>query len=210
MKKILIADDHPIVLEGLKQILTVYKDTIVIEEVDTCKGVLDKVSQNIYNLLLLDINLPDMMGLDILEELKNRYPKLPILILSIYPEEQYAICAMKLGADGYLVKKSAPKELIKAIEQVSHGEKYISSSLAQRLAHYVEADNRIMPHEMLSGREYQVMNMIASGKSITEIAEELIISVKTVSTYRTRILEKMAMKNNIELARYAVKQGLID
>ncbi|MDR4507200.1 MAG: response regulator transcription factor [Candidatus Brocadiaceae bacterium] len=210
MKKILIADDHPIIREGLKQILNGYGDAITIDSIDTCLGVLNTLRQNTYDLLLLDINMPDKMGLDILEELKDNYPALPVLILSIYPEEQYAISALKLGADGYLVKKTAPNELLKAIEQVSRGEKYVSSSLAKRLAQYVEADKRIMPHERLSGREYQVMRMIVSGKSLTEIAENLLLSVKTVSTYKVRILEKMGMSNNIELVRYAIGHGLID
>lgn len=209
MIKLLMADDHPIVREGLKQILSKYEDIAVAGEAETCMEVLKKVRQHDYDLVLLDINMPDGIGLDILEEMKSRHPKLPVLILSAYPEEQYAICALKSGASGYVVKKSAPRELITAIRQVSQGKKYVSSALAQRMADYVGTNKDIMAHERLSNRESQVMRMIASGKTITEISRELSLSVTTVSTYRTRVLEKMEMQKNAEIISYAVKQGLV-
>ncbi len=210
MRKILIADDHPIVREGLKQILSKYSETVVTGEAGSCKEVLKMIRRERFDLILLDIKMPDRMGIDIIEELKSKYPQVPVLILSTYPEKQYAITAMRAGASGYIVKESAPKELISAIKSVMQGAKYISSSLAQRMAMYLEADDNIMPHEKLSSREYQVTSMICLGKSITEIADELLLSVKTVSTHRTRALKKMGMKNNMELARYAIKYGLIE
>lgn len=210
MINVLIADDHPIVREGLKQILAKQSDIVVAGEAASCKEVLKLVNQDQYDVVLLDIKMPDRMGLDIIEELKIKYPKLPILILSTYSEEQYAITALKSGASGYVVKESAPKELIKAITQVTKGVKYVSSSLAQRMTYYLADDENIMPHEKLSSREYQVMCMICSGESLSQIADELLLSVKTIGTHRTRILNKMGLKNNIELALYALKMGLID
>lgn len=209
MIRLLMADDHPIVREGLKQILSKYDDIVVAGEAETCMEVLKKVRQHDYDLVLLDINMPDGIGLDILEEMKSIHPKLPVLILSAYPEEQYAICALKSGASGYVVKKSAPRELITAIRQVAQGKKYVSSTLAQRMADYVGTNKDIMAHERLSNRESQVMRMIASGKTITEISRELSLSVTTVSTYRNRVLEKMGMQKNAEIISYAVKQGLV-
>ncbi|MCK4828363.1 response regulator transcription factor [bacterium] len=210
MIRVLIADDHPIVREGLKQILSKSIDITVTGEAGSCREVLKMTSQNHFDVVLLDIKMPDRMGLDILDELKSKHPKLPVLILSTCPEEQYAIAAMRSGAFGYLEKKSAPKELILAIKQATQGMKYVSSSLAQRMAQYLEGDEKITLHEKLSSREYQVMCMLCSGKSSTKIADELLLSVKTISTHRTRILKKMGMENNIELARYAVNQGLIE
>jgi DNA-binding NarL/FixJ family response regulator len=148
--------------------------------------------------------------MDILKELKHEKPKLPILMLSMYPEEQYAVRALKAGASGYLTKESAPEELISAIRKVSRGGKYVSSSLAEKLAVYLETDAEKPVHETLSDREYQVMLMIASGKTVKQIAEELSLSVKTISTYRTRTLIKMGMKNNAEITYYAIKNELVD
>ena len=210
MIRVLIADDHPIVREGLKQILSKNNGITVTGEAGSCREVLKMTSQDPFDVVLLDIKMPDRMGLDILDELKSKQPGLPVLILSTCPEEQYAIAAMRSGAFGYLEKKSAPKELILAIKQATQGMKYVSSSLAQRMAQYLEGDEKITLHEKLSSREYQVMCMLCSGKSSTKIADELLLSVKTISTHRTRILKKMGMKNNIELARYAVNQGLIE
>lgn len=210
MTKILIADDHPIVREGLKQILLGMPDRIVVHEAGTSQEVLNKVWGNDYDIILLDISLPDRSGLDTLRELKRAKPELRVLVITVHPEEQYAVRAMRAGASGYLTKESAPDELAAAIRTVSLGRKYISSSLAEKLAFALEVDAQKPPHETLSDREYQVMCMIASGKTPTEIARELMLSVKTISTYRSRILSKMRMNSAVELIRYAVKHGLVD
>ena len=210
MIKILIADDHAIVREGLKRIVAETADMVVADEATNGHEVLDKVSNNEYNVVILDISMPGRGGVDILKQLKGQRPHLPILILSMHPEEQYAVRVLKAGAAGYLTKESAPDELITAIQRVSTGRKYVSSSLAEKLAFDLERDTELPYHETLSDREYQVLCMIASGKRVQEIAEELCLSVKTVSTYRSRILEKMKMRNNAELMRYAIKHGLVD
>lgn len=210
MIRVLIADDHPIVREGLKQILSESSEIIVAGEAGDCKETLEKLKKGRFDLVLLDINMPDRNGLELLEDLKKDWPKVSVLILSAFPEEQYAVRALKSGASGYLVKKSAPEELITAIKKVSGGRKYITPSLAERLADRLETKDKEAPHERLSNREYQVLCMIASGKTVSEIAEELSLSVKTVSTHRVRILGKMEMKNNTELIRYAVKNSLVE
>jgi len=210
MIKILIADDHAVVREGLKQIISETSDMIVADEADNGQDVLDKVSEQNFDVVLLDITMPGRSGLDVLKQLKSKKPKLPVLMLSVHPEEQYAVRTLKSGADGYLTKGSATDELIAAIRKISQGKKYISSSLAEKLAFDLDLDHEKPRHEMLSDREYQVMSMIASGKSVKEIADELSLSVQTISTYRSRILEKMKMKNNAEIIYYAVKQGLVD
>lgn len=210
MIKILIADDHAIVREGLKQILLESPDLVVVAEASTGQEVLDKVAKNDLDLVVLDISMPGRGGMDILKEIKSLKPKLPVLILSMYPEEQYAVRVLKSGASGYLTKESAPVELVKAIRQISQGKKYISPSLAEKLAVDLEVSPDKPPHETLSDREYQVMCMIASGKTLKEIADELSLSIKTISTYRSRILEKMNMRTNAELTHYAVKNRLVD
>ena len=210
MIKILIADDHAIVREGLKQIVAETTDIVVADEATSGHEVLKKVWDTEYDVVILDISMPGRGGVDILKQLKGQKPNLPILILSMHPEEQYAVRVLKAGAAGYLTKESAPDELITAIRRVSAGRKYVSSSLAEKLAFDLERDTEKPGHEILSDREYQVMCMIASGKRVQEIAEELCLSVKTVSTYRSRVLEKMKMKNNAELMHYAIKQGLVD
>lgn len=210
MIKILIADDHAIVREGLKQILLESPDLVVIAEASTGQEVLDKAVKNDLDLVVLDISMPGRGGMDILKEIKSLKPKLPVLILSMYPEEQYAVRVLKSGASGYLTKESAPVELVKAIRQISQGKKYISPSLAEKLAVDLEVSSDKLPHETLSDREYQVMCMIASGKTLKEIADGLSLSIKTISTYRSRILEKMNMKTNAELTHYAVKNSLVD
>jgi len=211
MIRILIADDHTIVREGLKQILAETPDMVVVDEANNGQEVLEKVWKNDYDVVLLDISMPGRSGLDILKQLKSENAKLAVLILSMYSEEQYAMRALRAGASGYMTKESAPDELIEAIRKVSRGRKYISPSLAEKLAFSLETgDERKAPHENLSDREYQVMCMIASGKIIKEIAEELSLSVKTVSTYRSRILEKMGLKNNAALTHYAVQNRLVE
>ena len=208
--RILIADDHPIVRAGFKQVLSETPDLVVADEAGNGQEVLEHLKKKKYDVVLLDISMPGKNGLEILKELKTDYPKLPVLILSIYPEEQYAIRALKAGAAGYLTKESAPHELISAIRKISAGGRYISASLAEKLATYLNVDMTKSPHETLSDREHQVMRMIASGKTVSEIAESLNLSVKTISTYRTHILEKMKMKNNAEITLYAVQNKLVE
>ena len=207
--KILIADDHPIVRAGFKQVISDMPDMLVADEAGNGQEVLQLIGKKDYDLVLLDISMPGRSGLEILKDLKSEKPKLPVLILSIYPEEQYAIRALRAGASGYMTKASAPNELILAIRRISEGGKYISASLAEKLAYYLDGDATKPPHETLSDREYQVMLMIASGKTVTEIANELCLSVKTISTYRTHIREKMKMKNNAEMTLYAVQNKLV-
>lgn len=207
--RILIADDHPIVREGYKKILSDTPDMVVADEAENGQEVLNCIRKKNYDLILLDISMPGRSGLEILKELKNETPRLPVLILSIYPEEQYAVRAFRAGASGYLTKASAPNELISAIRKISQGGRYISSSLAEQLTYYLDADAERPLHETLSDREYQVMLMIASGKTVSEIAAELFLSVKTISTYRSHILEKMKMKNNAEITLYAVRNKLV-
>lgn len=210
MIKILIADDHAIVREGLKQIISGTPDMAVVAEASNGEDVLEKVSANKYDVILLDISMPGRSGLDILRQLKIEKPKLPIMMLSVHPEEQYAVRALRAGASGYLTKESAPDELIAAIRKISQGRKYVSSSLAEKLAVELGIDVKKPRHEVLSDREFQVMCMFASGKTVKEIATELSISIPTIRTYRIRILEKMKMKNIAEIIHYAVKQGLVD
>ena len=210
MIKILIADDHAIVREGLKQIVADTSDMIVTAEASDGHEVLALMSQDNYDVVVLDMAMPGLTGLDILKQIKRETPKLPVLILSVHPEEQYAVRALKAGASGYLTKESAPDELITAIRKVSMGGKYITSSLAEKLAFELEVDTEKPPHKTLSDREFQVMCMIAKGKTIKDIAEELYLSPKTVSTYRSRILEKMKMKSNEELTHYARNNHLVD
>jgi len=208
--KTLIADDHTIVREGLKQIISETPDMTVADEAIDGHEVLNKALKNDYDVVVLDITMPGINGLDVLKQIKAQKPKLPILVLSVHPEEQYAVRTLKAGASGYLTKESAPDELIAAIRKVSVGRKYISSSLAEKLAFDLEIDREKPSHETLSDREYQVMCMITSGRTVKDIAEELFLSEKTISTYRTRILEKMKMKSNIELTHYAIKHGLVE
>lgn len=209
MIRVLIADDHAIIREGLKKIIAKTSDIVVADEAKNAQEVLEKVRTNNYDVVLLDIKMPGRSGLDILEEVKSELPKLPFLILSIFPESQYAVRALRIGASGYMTKSSAPSELIEAIRKVSRGRKYISSSLAEKLAFDLETDSKKAPHETLSNREYQVMCMLAIGKTVIEIATELSLSTKTISTYRARVLEKLKMKNNAELAHYATRNKLV-
>jgi len=210
MIKVLIVDDHAVVREGIKQIASETSDIVVADEACNGQEVLSKVRKGNFDVVVLDISMPGRSGLDILKQLKSQRPELPVLILSIHPEDQYGIRALKAGASGYLSKESAPDELVAAVRKVAQGRKYITFSLAERLTFNLGIDAEPPPHETLSNREYEVMCMIASGKTVTEIAEELSLSVKTISTYRSRILEKMQMQKNAELTYYAIKRGLID
>jgi len=210
MIKLLIADDHPIVREGLKQIIRNAPDIIISGEANDGIEVLSKIKKENYDVILLDISMPRKNGIEILNEIRKEKIKSRILILSIHPEEQYAMRALKAGAYGYLTKDSVPNELISAIRKVSMGEKYISLSLAEKLVDNLRVGLDKTPHEVLSNREYQVMLLLASGKSMQEIAKELFLSVKTVSTYKTRILKKMKMKNTFEIIYYAIKNKLVE
>jgi two-component system invasion response regulator UvrY len=207
--KILIADDHAIVREGLKQIISETPDLKVTGETGDGRDVMNKIYENHFDVVLLDIAMPGKSGLEVLEEIRQKRPDLPVLILSMHPEEQYAVRALRTGAAGYLTKESAPEELISAIRKVSCGKKYVTASIAERLASAIEIDIAKAPHELLSNREYQVLCMIASGKTVKQISEDLSLSAKTVSTYRSRILSKMKMKHNAELTYYAIQNGLV-
>ncbi|WP_136810313.1 response regulator transcription factor [Desulfosediminicola flagellatus] len=209
MLKILTVDDHAIVRAGLKQILAEEEGMKVAGEAESGTEALKQVANSHFDLVLLDISMPDMNGLEVLKEMQRDNEILPILMLSMYPEEQYAIRALKAGARGYLTKESVPCELISAIRKVSEGGRYISISVAEKLACHLGTDTNKSPHQTLSDREYQVMLMIASGKTVSEIADDLTLSVKTISTNRCRALHKMSMKTNAEFTYYAVKEGLV-
>jgi len=209
MIKILIADDHTIVREGLKQIIVNTAGMVVTGEAANGRETLDLIRKNNFDVILLDIAMPEKDGLAILKQLKREKIKLPVLVLSMHPEEQYAVRVLKMGAAGYLTKSSAADELIKAIKEISTGKKYISNSLAEILALDLDIDTEKLPHEYLSDREFQVLCMIASGKTVTNIAEELSLSVNTISTYRVRVLDKTKMTTNSELTRYAIKNQLV-
>lgn len=210
MLKILVADDHPIVRQGIKQIIADTTDMVVAGEAANGQEVLNAVKENPYDVILLDIAMPSPNSMDILKQLKKDKPQIAVLILSIHPEEQYAVRTLKAGASGYLTKESAPDELVEAIRKVSKGGKYITSSLAESLATILIKEDQGLPHTILSDREYQVLLMISSGKTNKEIADELSLSVKTISTHHTRILNKMNMRTNAELIHYVIKHELED
>jgi DNA-binding NarL/FixJ family response regulator len=209
MTNILIADDHSIVREGLKQVLVDTPDMVVTDEARDGEEALNKALKNNYDVIVLDISMPGRGGLDVLKQIKYHKPKLPVLILSMYPEELYALRVLKAGAAGYLNKESAPDELITALRKVAKGTKYISSSLAEEIAVTLDFDVEKPIQDTLSDREFQVLCMIASGKTVKEIADNLSLNIKTVSTYRSRILEKMRMKSNAELTHYAIKNQIV-
>ena len=207
---ILIVDDHAVVRAGLRQIISCVSDMVVADEADCGIEALRKIGKKRYTVVVLDISMPGKSGLDVLKEIRIEHPKLPVLMLSMYPEDQYAMRALRLGASGYVTKDSAPEELVTAIRTVAAGRKYISSDLAAKLAFNLDVDIKKEPHEILSDREYQVLCTIASGKTISEIADQFSLSVKTISTYRSRILEKMQLKNTAELTNYAIRNHLVD
>lgn len=210
MIKILIADDHVLFREGLKQILGKHRDLRVIDEAGSGNEAMQKILHSSCDVVILDISMPGRSGLDILAEIRKVKPDLPVLIVSMHPEDQYAVRVLRAGASGYLTKESAASELISAIHKVSSGGRYISPSVAERLADAIENDRAEAPHHALSNREFQVMRMLATGKTLREIAEDLILSEKTITTYRARILEKMDLRNNVELSHYAIKHKLLD
>jgi two-component system invasion response regulator UvrY len=209
MIRVLIADDHAVVRQGLKQILGDTPEMLVAGEAINGQDVLGKVRAEAWDVVVLDISMPDRSGLDILKQLRSERPGLPVLVLSMYSEDQYAMRVLKAGASGYLTKDSAPDELVKAIRKVVSGGRYVSPLLAEKLAFEMGADSSKLPHETLSDREFQVLRLLAAGKSVGEIAAELSLSVKTISTYRARMLEKMNLGTNAELIRYAIQNRLI-
>lgn len=208
--RVFIADDHAIVREGLKQILAEQRDIAIVGEAETGLDAVKLFRKSRCNLLLLDISLPDRNGIEVLKQIKKEKPELPVLMLSMHREDQYAIRALKAGAAGYLTKQSAPRELVGAIRQVASGQRYVSAQLAQVLAAQVGEEHEGPVHEALSDREYQTLTMIASGKTVSEIARELSLSVKTVSEYRSRLLSKMKLKTSAELTHYAIRNQLIE
>jgi len=209
MLRILIADDHAIIRKGLKQILLEEYPSAVIEEVNDAEAAINKTITNEWDILICDLSMPGRSGLDVLQHVKQNLLKLPVLILSIHPEEQYAIRALRAGAAGYLSKDAATEELVNAVQRILQGRKYISSSLAEIMASELDQEASKPPHELLSNRELHVFKLIADGKSVSEIAEQLSLSITTVSTYRSRILEKMDIKTNADMTRYALENKLI-
>ncbi|MFH0803168.1 MAG: response regulator transcription factor [bacterium] len=209
MIDVLIADDHPLIRKGFRQILAEASDMYAPHEACTGQEVLDKVAENHFDIILLDITLPDMNGLDVLKELKRKHPRIPILIISIHPEEQYAVSAMKAGASGYLTKGSAPDELLSAIEKISGGGKWITQTLADKLAYLIGDEESEPRHDTLTTRELQVLYMLASGKTAKEIAGELFLSNKTIFFYRDRIMKKLDLKNTSDIIRYALRHKII-
>jgi two-component system invasion response regulator UvrY len=210
MLKILLADDHAVVRRGLKQILADEFKTAVFGEARNAQEALDLAWKDDWDVAVLDITMPGRSGLEVLREVRKSRPKLPVLVLSMHPENQFAVRVLKGGASGYMTKESAPEELVGAIKKVLAGGRYVSASLAEKLATYVSRDSLKPPQELLSDREFQVLRLIASGKLVGEIARDLSLSVKTISTYRTRILEKMGLRNNAELMRYAMQHQLVE
>ena len=208
--KVLITDDHPIVRQGLKQLLKETFEAIVVDEAGNGTEALDKIKTDKYDIVLLDIAMPGMNGLEVLKEIQKFNKTLPVLIISIYPEDQYALRCLKAGASGYLTKDTASDELTLAVERILSGKKYVSPNLADKLARHLNQGTPKLPHELLSDREDQVMRYIASGKTAAEIAADLNLSVKTINTYRNRILKKMQIKNSAELIRYAVQNQLLN
>jgi DNA-binding NarL/FixJ family response regulator len=210
MLRIIITDDHPVVLKGLKEIISDGFDNVTIDVCSRGYELLNKISNNDYDIVLLDISLPDINGLEVLKEIKKRKQKLHVLILSMYPEENYAARALKGGAQGYLTKASASDELILAVRKVLSGKKYISPAFAEKMMLDFESDTEKPPHENLSDRELQVLSMIGKGKAVKEIAEELHLSANTVRTYRARILEKIGAEGTGELIHYAITHNLME
>jgi len=210
MLRILIADDHPLLRAGIRKVVEKNFEVDTVDEVDTGQEVIDKVWHHHYDIVLLDITMPGRSGLEVLKQLRQERYEAPILIFSVHPEKQYAVRALKAGASGYLTKMRATDELVDAIRVVMRGERYITSSLAEVLAAYVESNFRESPHEILTDREFEVLGMIASGNRLTEIAQKLSLSEKTISAHRANILKKMNMNSTAELIRYVIEKELIE
>ncbi len=209
--KILIVDDHAVVRRGLQQIVLDEYEDLVFGEATNGQEALDSLDDQDWDVIVLDISMPGRSGLDVLKEIRKERPTLPVLVLSMHPEDQFAVRVLRAGASGYMTKETAPEELVSAINKVTRGGTYVSPSLAEILAQDLKSNaSDTSLHQRLSDREYEVMVMIASGKAVSAIADELSLSVKTISTYRARILDKVHMKSNAELTRYAIKHGLVD
>lgn len=209
MIKVLIADDHPVVRRGLRQILEQTPELMVGAEVGSAREVLDAISQQSWNVVILDISLPGGNGIDLIKDIRRERPDARVLILTAHSEEQYAVRAIKAGAAGFLNKESAPDKLTEATLKIAAGGRYVSAALAETLASLLAGDSTAQPHECLSDREFEILKLLASGKTVSEVAEGLALSVKTVSTHRARILRKMNMRTNAELTHYAVRTGLV-
>ncbi len=209
MIRVLLVDDHAILRRGLRALLSDEFHDAAFGEASNAEQALEQLGKKVWDVALLDIALPGKGGLDLLKEVKSARPRLPVLVLSAHPEDQFAVRALKAGAEGYMTKESAPEELVKAIHKILAGGKYVSPTLAEKLALGVKNDFTVTPHETLSNREYDVMCRIAAGKTVTEIAGELSLSVKTISTHRTRILRKLGVRNNAEIAKYAIQNQLV-
>lgn len=210
MIRVFITDDHAVVRRGVRQILEDCRDIVVVGEAGSGGEALRALSTVACDVALMDIHLPDINGIEMVKQLRESQPDLRVLILSMYPEEQYALRALQAGAYGYLTKESAPDELVSAVRKTALGGKYITASLAEKLAHLVDGKTPRAAHEQLSDREYQVMCLLAEGKSISEIGTALALSVKTISTYRARILEKLGVSSTAEIMRYAIEKGLVE
>jgi DNA-binding NarL/FixJ family response regulator len=209
MPRILIADDHPVVRRGLKQVVADAFPSVVIGEARDAAEAVEMVRNRPWDIVVLDITMPGRNGLEVLREVRREHPRLPILVLSMHPEEQFAVRAMKAGASGYLSKETAPDELVQAIRTTLAGRKYVTPSVAEHLAAALDSAGRAAPHETLSNREYAVLRMIAAGHRVGDIARTMHLSVKTVSTYRARLLRKMGLRTNADLVRYALDHGLV-
>jgi DNA-binding NarL/FixJ family response regulator len=209
MIRILIADDHAIVRKGLKHLLLEEYPTAVIEEVTDAEGLIFKSVNNEWDVIICDLSMPGRSGLDALTQIKQASPKLPVLIISMHPEDQYALRVLKAGASGYIGKDTVHSDLIRAVQTVLLGKKFITPSVAEKLANALNTNNDKSLHEKLSDREFEVFRLLAAGMQVSEIAIKLSLSVTTVSTYRSRVLEKLGMKSNADLTRYALETGII-
>ncbi len=210
MIQVLLVDDHPLLRTGLRHVLEQERDFGPVGEAGSADEALRRIDEQLWDAVILDIVMPGRNGLEVLQEIRRKKPALPVLIFSNHAEHVFALRAIKAGANGYLTKNSGPEELLRAIRRVLAGKRYVSAALAEMLADAVEAGSERPAHEALSDREYHVVCQIASGKSVSEIAGETSLSVKTISTYRARALEKMNMRTNAELTRYAIRSGLVD
>lgn len=208
--KILIVDDHAVVRQGIKQIITDMDTPVEVGEAGNGSDAIRILRDGVWDMVLLDINLPGKNGIEVLKQIKAEWKKLPVLMLSMYSEDQYAMRAIRSGASGYMTKETAPDELLNAIGKVTRGGRYISAAVAEKLVFDQDEGGDELPHHELSDREYEVLRLIASGNTVSEIADQLTLSVKTISTYRSRILEKMKMKHNAELTHYAIKHELVE
>jgi DNA-binding NarL/FixJ family response regulator len=210
MVRALIADDHAVVRRGLQVLLAEAREITATGEASTAKQTLERLRLEPWDVLILDINLPDGSGLDVLQQVKQEFPAIPVLILTMYGEEQFAVRALRAGAAGYITKETAAEELVGAIRKVVGGGRYVSQAFAERLVSLTDGQTERQPHEVLSDREFQVFRTLASGRTVSQVAETLHLSVKTISTYRARIMNKMGLKTNAELTVYAVRNGIVE